>query len=557
LTFFNINNNSSNFMNTDKQSAINKIVYFMKSILVILLLFISKNVYADNPIVRHIFTADPAPLVYNDTFYIFTGHDEGIKNTSGWILKGWHVLSSVDMVNWTDHGDVLSVKDITWLNSNQAWAAQCVYRNGKFYFYICDSGEIGVAVADNILGPYKDALGKPLISNATNGACPGDDNIDPSVFIDDDGQAYIYWGTDGVARQAKLKSSMTEIDGSITVPQGITKFFEASWVHKFDKTYYYSYAAYNSSGKSWPSNIDYATSSGPLGPWTYKGTLNGYAGTGTNHSGIMRFKDVWYYVYATDYLSDGTPWQRSVQIDYLYYSADGTMKKIVQTAAGVNSTCDPPFAENVYYKIKAEHSGKLANVAASSKAPDAAIKQTTDNGNYSQHWKFVKVENGIYEIVNRNSGLALDAGLSNNSVVQYTSKGTDNQKWKITGTTGGCFLFVNKANNRLLEVINAYTNDSAIIQHWEFNGESCQKWELIRADSTPTSSRQTIGVISSEISQKNSGAEIRLFNNSKILPYAYKSYSLSGRLLNQTSCIKNVNGLSIKYVTQDEMDLRY
>lgn len=442
----------------------------------LIFLSIQSVAFADNPLVRHIFTADPAPIIHNDTFYIFTGRDEGKNN--GWILNGWHVLSSTDLANWTDHGVVLAVKDVTWLNASQAWAAQCVERDGKFYFYICDSGEIGVAVADNILGPYKDVLGKPLISNKTPGACPGDDNIDPSVFIDDDGQAYIYWGTDRVCRQAKLKSNMIEIDGSITVPQGVTRFFEASWVHKRDNIYYYSYAAYNSSGANWPSNIDYCTSSNPLGPWTYKGTMNDKAGTGTNHSGIIEFKDKWYFVYHTDYLSDGVAWQRSVQVDNLSYNSDGTIKKIIQTTTGPEPVGNAPFEENAYYKIKAKHSGKLVDVADASTANSANVLQASDNDKTSQHWKLVKAGNGIYQFINRNSGLVLDADVSNDNVLQYTNRNTDNQKWKLTGNGNGEYYIVNKQNSRLLEVYYAEMDDGANVQTWEFNGETCQQWEL-------------------------------------------------------------------------------
>jgi len=447
--------------------------------LISVLLFGATNIRADNPLVRHIYTADPAPLVYNDTFYIFTGHDEG---GSGWTLNGWHLLSSADMVNWTDHGEVLSVADVTWLNDHQAWAAQCVERDGKFYFYICDSGEIGVAVADNILGPYQDALGKPLISNATGGACPGDDNIDPTVFIDDDGQAYIYWGTDRVVRQAKLKSNMIELDGEITVPQGLQRFFEASWVHKKDGIYYYSYAAYNSSGDNWPSNIDYATSSGPLGPWTYRGTLNGYAGTGTNHAGIVEFRGVWYFVYHTDYLSGGVPWERSVQINYLFYNNDGTMKSIVQDTLGVESVASAPFEEDVWYKIRAKHSGKLLQVEGASTEEEANVCQYEDEDAHSQHWKLIEAERGVYRIVNRNSGLALDAKTSDDNVIQYSWWGGSNQKWKIIGNGKGQYYIVCKANNRMLEVYYAEIGDGANVQHWEFNGESCQMWEIVRAE---------------------------------------------------------------------------
>lgn len=499
-------------------------------------------IFADNPLVRHIYTADPAPLVYNDRFYIFTGHDEG---GSGWTLNGWHVLSSSDMVNWTDHGEVLSVADVTWLNPHQAWAAQCVERNGKFYFYICDSGEIGVAVADSILGPYKDALGKPLISNKTPGACPGDDNIDPSVLIDDDGQAYIYWGTDRVVRQAKLKSNMIEIDGQITTPQGLSRFFEASWVHKRNNIYYYSYAAYNSSGDNWPSNIDYATSSNPLGPWSYKGTLNGYAGTGTNHSGIIEFRGRWYFVYHTDYLSGGTPWERSVQINYLEYNSDGTLKKIIQDTVGVEPVGPEIFDENAFYKIRARHSGKLMEVENASVSNNANVQQSTDNGVHSQQWKIVEVERGVYQFVNRNSNLVLDADMSSNNVLQYSYWGGKNQRWKITGAGNGSYYVVNKGNNRMLEVYYAETKDGANIQHWEFNGETCQMWDIIKVDSNAV----VINIADHNTLHKPFSKQFpgRIFLSRTILNHSNKLnvFDLTGRMSSNNNASKFSSGYYI------------
>jgi hypothetical protein len=502
--------------------------FVTQTISILCLLFAAQS-NADNPLVRHIYTADPAPLVYNNRFYIFTGHDEG---GSGWTLNGWHVLSSSDMVNWIDHGEVLAVKDVTWLNTKQAWAAQCVERNGKFYFYICDSGEIGVAVADNVLGPYKDALGKPLIANTTPGACPGDDNIDPSVFIDDNGSAYIYWGTDRVNRQAKLKSNMIEIDGSITVPQGTSRFFEASWVHKYNNTYYYSYAAYNADGKDWPSNIDYCTSSNPLGPWTYKGTLNGYAGSGTNHAGIVQFKDKWYFVYHTDYLSGGTAWERSVQVDYLYYNTDGSLKKIVQTTSGVLSIDTASFSENVYYKLKVTHSEKLLDVTNASTATGATLVQMADNGKTSQQWKFTKVDNGVYQIVNKNSGLVLDASTTDNTVVQAANKNTNTQKWKLTGNGKGEFYIVNKQNNRLLEVYYAEMTDGSKVQHWGFNNETCQLWEFVKVDSG------IVGIKTLTVNERNYAPGLI-----KSAPYlsAQKANSDAGYFYNLTGRSNNLN----------------
>lgn len=514
---------------------------FFKTLVVPFFLLIMP-LYADNPLVRHIFTADPAPIVYNDRFYIFTGHDEG---GSGWTLNGWHVLSSSDMVNWTDHGEVLAVADITWLNPNQGWAAHCVERNGKFYFYICDSGEIGVAVADSILGPYKDALGKPLISNKTPGACPGDDNIDPAIFIDDDGQAYIYWGTDRVVRQAKLKSNMIEIDGPITTPQGLNRFFEASWVHKRNDIYYYSYAAYNSSGDNWPSNIDYAISSNPLGPWEYKGTLNSYAGTGTNHAGIIEFKGRWYFVYHTDYLSEGVPWERSVQINYLYYNDDGSMKKIVQDTVGVESIGPALFDENAFYRFKARHSGKLMEVTDASTENHGTIQQNTDNGSFAQQWKIVEVERGVYQIINRNSNLALDAVISSDNVIQYSYWGGKNQRWKITGAGNGSYYVVNKGNNRMLEVYYAEITDGSRIRHWGFNGETCQMWDIIKVESDTVRINITANTARQELISGQMLGEILFSGTGKNFSNAVKVFDLKGRMVNSTNTSKINSGYYI------------
>ena len=144
---------------------------------------------AVNPIVQTIYTADPAPMVHNGTLYVYTGHDE---DKSTWFtMKDWRCYSTTDMVNWTDHGSPLSAIDFSWVKAD-AWAGQCIERNGKFYYYVPMNQKtggmaIGVAVSDSPTGPFKDALGHPLVFDRSG-------DIDPTVFIDDDGQAYLYWG---------------------------------------------------------------------------------------------------------------------------------------------------------------------------------------------------------------------------------------------------------------------------------------------------------------------------------------------------------------------------
>ena len=146
---------------------------------------------ADNPIVQTCFTTDPAPMVDGDRLYVYTGHDE--NGADFFWMQEWRVYSTKDMANWTDHGSPLAIEDFSW-GDDRAWAPQCVERDGKYYFYVplhsklSGGMAIGVAVGDSPTGPFKDALGKPLYDDGKW------DNIDPSVMIDDDGQAWIFWG---------------------------------------------------------------------------------------------------------------------------------------------------------------------------------------------------------------------------------------------------------------------------------------------------------------------------------------------------------------------------
>ena len=146
---------------------------------------------AQNPVIQTLFSTDPAPLVVGDRMYLYTGHDE--DNADFFWMQEWRVYSSTDMVNWTDHGVPLALETFSWAD-DRAWAAQTIERDGKFYWYICAHSKlsggmaIGVAVADSPTGPFKDAIGRPLYDNGSW------DHIDPTVMIDDDGQAWIYWG---------------------------------------------------------------------------------------------------------------------------------------------------------------------------------------------------------------------------------------------------------------------------------------------------------------------------------------------------------------------------
>lgn len=293
---------------------------------------------ADNPLVQDIYTADPAPLVYNDRVYLFTGHDE--DNSTGYNMREWRLFSSADMANWQHHRSPMDLTTFSWANAN-AWAGQVISRNDQFYFYVPMSNNatgvmaVGVGVSDNITGPYVDAIGGPLVENA---------EIDPTVYIDDDGQAYMYWGNPGLW-YVKLNEDMTTYSGDITevelTTEGfgarddddsdrLTTFEEGPWFYKRDDIYYMIYAANCCS-----EDIRYSTSSNATGPWTYEGVIMPSEGnSSTNHPGIIDFNNSSYLFYHTGALPGGSSYTRSVAVESFAYNADGTIPEIPMTTDG-------------------------------------------------------------------------------------------------------------------------------------------------------------------------------------------------------------------------------
>lgn len=289
----------------------------------------------NNPIITEKFTADAAAIVHDDKVYLYAGHDEAPSDFNFYKMNEWLVYSSSDMVNWEEHMVPLKTSDFSWALGD-AWASQVIERNGKFYWYITvshasiEGKAIGVAVADGPTGPFKDALGKAIITNdMTTHTDIGWDDIDPSVIIDDDGQAYLFWGNT-VCHYAKLKENMIELDGPIETID-LPNFTEAPWIHKKGDWYYLSYAY------QFPEKIAYAMSKSVNGPWEFKGVLNEVAGnSNTNHQAIIEFKGKDYFIYHNGSIQpNGGSFRRSVCIDNLYYNEDGTMKRIIMTSEGV------------------------------------------------------------------------------------------------------------------------------------------------------------------------------------------------------------------------------
>ncbi|EHA58106.1 xylosidase/arabinosidase [Pyricularia oryzae 70-15] len=293
-------------------------------------------VRADNPFVQTLYSTDPAPMVYNGSIYVFTGHDEDGATTYN--MRDWRLYSSKDVANWQDHGVVANLATFSWANAN-AWAPQTVARNGKFYLYVpirrsTGAMAIGVAVADGIAGPYKDALGRPLVEN---------NEIDPTVFIDDDGQAYLYWGNPNLS-YVRLNADMISYSGGINRvsltaagfgqrsgnAQRPTTFEEGPWLYKRGGTYYMIYAANCCS-----EDVRYSTGPSATGPWTYRGVVMPAQGKSfTNHPGIVDFLGSSYFFYHNGALPGGGGYQRSVAVERFAYNADGTIPTIQMSAAG-------------------------------------------------------------------------------------------------------------------------------------------------------------------------------------------------------------------------------
>lgn len=291
-----------------------------------------------NPLFRHKYTADPAALVHNNRMYIFAGQDVCPPRENRYVMNNWLVFSSDDLKTWTEHPIPLKANDFEWA-SGDAWASQVIERNGKFYWYVTVSHKtihgkaIGVAVADKPEGPYKDAKGSAIITNdlTTQFTKISWEDIDPTVFIDDDGQAYMFWGNTQ-CYFIKLKENMIDTIGPIVPVMGLPRYTEAPWIHKYKGWYYLSYAS------EFPEKIVYAMSKKITGPWEFKGVLNELAGnSNTNHQSIVEFKGKWYFVYHNGGADvNGGSFRRSVCIDKLEYNKDGSIKRIKMTSEGVN-----------------------------------------------------------------------------------------------------------------------------------------------------------------------------------------------------------------------------
>lgn len=346
--------------------------------------------WAQNPIIYDRYTPDPAPYVHGDTLYLFVDHDEDVTENNYFTMKNWLLYSTVDMVNWTYRGTPITSKTFSsWAKQdNDCWASQCIERNGKWYWYCTATikGEaypgIGVAVADNPAGPYVDKIKKPLVK--------GWFKIDPSVFIDDNGQAYLFYGNN-MLWYVKLNKNMTSFTGNeIEVKtksedafgpyKGYnddgtpkTNFEEASWIYKRNGKYYLEYAA-----GGVPEHWAYSTADKVTGPWTYQGKVLGQADNSfTIHGGSVEFKGHHYMFYHNGKLTGGGGYKRSTCVEEFTPNEDGTIPSIKFTTTGV----EPIQAVNPFELQEAETINKCSGVRCEGDYNGCYVTNTKKSGN--------------------------------------------------------------------------------------------------------------------------------------------------------------------------------
>ncbi len=362
----------------------------LKTILLVGAMAGASQLSAQNPFVQTWCTSDPAPMVANNRMYVYTGHDE--DGADFFWMQEWRIYSTDDMVNWTDHGSPLALESFSWAD-DRAWASQCVERDGKYYWYICAHSRIskgmaiGVAVSDSPTGPFRDAIGKPLFENGSW------DHIDPTVFIDDDGQAWLMWGNPRVY-YLKLNRDMVSYSGELGMlpmtedafgsppmnereqgKQYKDSYVEGPWLTKRNGTYQLLYAA-----GGVPEHISYSTAPSPTGPWKYAGEIMPLCDTKsfTNHCGVADYKGHSYFFYHTGKLPGGGGFGRSVAVDEFTYNADGSFPTIMPTDEGVK----PVQSFNPYRKVEAETMAFSKGVKTEQNSEVGVYVTDIHNGDY-------------------------------------------------------------------------------------------------------------------------------------------------------------------------------
>lgn len=382
----------------------------------------SKGINDTNPIMTQKYGADPYAMVYGDTVYFYMTADAYEYDAAGNIIensyqkiKSLNVVSTKDMINFEDHGEVQVTKSAKW--ANNSWAPAAAWKNidgkDKFFLYFADAGGgIGVLTADSPLGPFTDPLGKGIIRRDM----PNCGNVlwlfDPAVLVDDDGKAYIYFGggvpqdkisDPGTGRVAQLSDDMISIVGE-PVRIDAPYLFEDSGIHKFNNKYYYTYCSNWQVDQAGTDKYGFVNaeivcleSDSPMGPFTYKETIlenpGRYIGLyGNNHHCVFTFKDRWYMTYHSRVLEKKLGIEhgyRITNINEFTMQEDGTIGKISQSLSGREQLVwVNPYEEN--------NATKVALMSGLSTVPADEQAINTGCGTYAltgvQPGAFVKIQ---------------------------------------------------------------------------------------------------------------------------------------------------------------------
>lgn len=306
-----------------------------------LLLFGFNSTIAQNPLIMDQFTADPSARVFEGRVYVYPSHDIPCGKGQGMIgfcMADYHVFSSENLTDWTDHGVIVSQNKVDWVDSTSysMWAPDCIEKNGTYYFYFPARSRdkafgrgsaIGVATADKPFGPFTPEP-KPI---------EGVSGIDPNPFIDRDGQAYLYWAGFGGLLMARLKDNMKELDEK---PQKVgelpPKFKEGPYLFERKGIYYFTFPHVENKTE----RLVYCTGDNPRGPFKYGGVIMDESPTGcwTNHHSIIAYKGQWYLFYHHNDLSPHFDKNRSIRADSLFFNEDGTIQKVIPTWRGAGAT---------------------------------------------------------------------------------------------------------------------------------------------------------------------------------------------------------------------------
>ncbi|WP_222841466.1 family 43 glycosylhydrolase [Hymenobacter sp. BT188] len=390
--------------------------------LVVVAFFLIGTASAQNPFITNQFTADPTARVFGDKVYVYPSHDIPCgpgRGRIGWFcMEDYHVFSSNNLTDWTDHGVIVTQNKVPWVkpDSYSMWAPDCIYRNGKYYFYFPTTPKdttnvkgftIGVAVADKPTGPF---VPQPLPIKNVRG-------IDPNVFIDKDGQAYLYW-SQGDIFGAKLKENMLELASEPkTLGELPTKGLkEGPYVFERNGTYYLTYP--HVANKT--ERLEYATSTSPLGPFKVQGVIMDESSTGcwTNHHSLLEFKNQWYLFYHHNDLSPNFDKNRSVRIDSLSFAPDGSIRKVKPTLRGVGLT-------DAKQKIQLDRYSRLSASGASVAFLDTANK--------FQGWKTVLANNQAWVQYN---GVAFGKQTLKTATMRVAAPSGGTVQVRVDGATG-------------------------------------------------------------------------------------------------------------------------